>query len=214
MHVSVKHPVRRNDTGCLNALQCLEIRLTYVVYWFLYYWMLCPLEEHRFNCYKAHNKLIKVRICIWNILFNINIFYFNSMFRNIKKTNKNTCQTLSVLLIIIGLLKWHRNSLPGADLKTQSSIRHTENVSWGLQYFQIHLSLSRWSWKYWYIWTSSLTTGISASMIRTLRRSIKQWALCFSMTHQSMQKIPISRSLQYLLHKQKKTLSLLPFILQ
>ena len=35
IHVSVKHPVRCNNTGCLYTVQCLENKLTCVVYWVL-----------------------------------------------------------------------------------------------------------------------------------------------------------------------------------
>ena len=74
MRVSVKHPVRRDNTGCLDAVQCLENKLTCVVYWVLYYRMLCPPEQVRFYCYKAHNKMIKVSFFIFKFLI---VFYTN-----------------------------------------------------------------------------------------------------------------------------------------
>ena len=77
------------------------------------------------------------------------------------------------------------------------------------------MSLIRWSWKHGGTRTSNLTPGISTSMMRTLRRNIRRWTLCFSMTHQSMQKIPISHTFQNLrLKSNKQTLLLLLLILQ
>ena len=64
MHVLVKHPVRCGNTRCLDTVQCLENKLTCVVYWVLYYWTLCHPNQHQFYCYKAHQKLMKVRFCI------------------------------------------------------------------------------------------------------------------------------------------------------
>ena len=64
MHVLVKHPVRCGNTRCLDTVQCLENKLTCVVYWVLYYQTLCPPNQHWFYYYNAHQKLIRVRICI------------------------------------------------------------------------------------------------------------------------------------------------------
>ena len=61
MHVSIKNPIRRDNTGCLDVVQCLENKLTCVVYWVIYYRALCPPEQIRFYCYKAHKNLLKVR---------------------------------------------------------------------------------------------------------------------------------------------------------
>ena len=76
MHVLVEHPVRRNNTGYLDTVQCLENKLTCVVYWVLYYWTLCPPNQHQFYCYKAHQKLMKVRIRIWKSLLYWKLIYF------------------------------------------------------------------------------------------------------------------------------------------
>ena len=65
IHVSVKNPFRRDNSGCLDLVQCLENKLSCVVYWVIYYRTLCPPNQHRFYCYKAHQKLIKVSIRIF-----------------------------------------------------------------------------------------------------------------------------------------------------
>ena len=76
MHVSVKNPVRRDNSGCLDAVQCLENKHTYVVYWVIYYQTLCPPNQHWFYCYKAHQKLMKVSIRIFKSLRNLTLIYF------------------------------------------------------------------------------------------------------------------------------------------
>ena len=78
MSVSVRHPTRRDNTGCLDVVACSENKNTCVVHWYQYYRLLCPPTQERFYCYKAHNKLLKVS-SDWFLYFYIhvtNLFYF------------------------------------------------------------------------------------------------------------------------------------------
>ena len=73
MSVSVKNPIWRDNTGCLDIVECLENKNTCVVHWWQYYRTLCPPTQEQFYCYKAHNKLLRVSI----LFFIFILFYFN-----------------------------------------------------------------------------------------------------------------------------------------
>ena len=93
MHVSVKNPVRRDNTGCLDAVECIENKLSCVVYWVQYYRNLCPPEQVRFYCYKAHNRLKKVSIFLYLfILLLLLTLFFNLSHRNSKKITNPFCR--------------------------------------------------------------------------------------------------------------------------
>ena len=76
MHVSIKNPIRRDNSGSLDALQCIENKLTCVVFWVIYYRTLCPPEQIRFYCYKAHKNLLKVREIFYFIKFYYSVLNF------------------------------------------------------------------------------------------------------------------------------------------
>ena len=58
--VSVSNTIRRDNTGALDAVECLNDNSTCVVHWVQYYRTLCPPEQERFYCYPASAKLLKV----------------------------------------------------------------------------------------------------------------------------------------------------------
>ena len=65
---TITNTTRRDNKGCLDAIEYLENDMICVVSWIPYYRKLCPPEQKRFYCYKASAKLTKVSNTISAIL--------------------------------------------------------------------------------------------------------------------------------------------------
>ena len=58
--VSVTNPVHRDNTGVMDAAECVNDHSTCVSHWVQYYQTLCPPGQEPFYCYPASAKLLKV----------------------------------------------------------------------------------------------------------------------------------------------------------
>ena len=63
--VTITNTTRRDNKGCLDAIEFLENDLTCIVFWIHCYRQLCPPEQKRLYCYKASAKLVKVSFLIY-----------------------------------------------------------------------------------------------------------------------------------------------------
>ena len=76
--VSVTNPICHDNTGVMDAFECMNNHSTCVIHCVRYYQTICPPGQEQFYCYQASTKLLKVSYIQTNNFF-ITILIFNSI---------------------------------------------------------------------------------------------------------------------------------------